>query len=509
MSEEKGDRVDEGPLDLEGLKDFSFGPDWTSDSGRKNTGRDPVRRGSGKPVRDRDRRDRGSGTRPTERKPRGQDRRPPRRGKRGFNKPEPFRPVTRIEFYPDDEPFELLTRSLRNTLRVYELFELSRIVLEKPDRFVFVVHPPSPEKDGSSSEGVVYQSVPDGLPFLSEEEAIQHVLSRHLERFVEIEETKVDPPSGSFPVIHRCGMTGKWLGPPNHHRYAPTLREHHQRELPSVPFEKFRSKIETLKDEGSREAWLESMTTARVYRLREKSGPSAGGEAAPVEDASLSADGEKPVETDSSSAETPGPDEGTEKPAFQSLEELRAFLLRERRDDLVKTLPFVRASGKLLEAFPECPLKHSVMELWQRQKRFPLETANNLRGKLRKARFHIFKRHKGINYVCAVKPRPRPPGARFSDSAQKLLDYLDDRGSVDVPTAMRDLHGSGSLEIPEPLRRAFAQDLRWLKSEGYVLEFAGGRLEVQAREKVESSPPEKEESPRDSVPASVESPEKE
>jgi len=417
-----------------------------------------------------------------------------------------FRPVAQVHFYPEDEPFNLLVQSMRNTLRAYELFDLARIVLDKPDRFVVVVYPPE-EPKRPAEEQVVFQSAPDGLPFLDRQEAVDHVMANFMEQFAEVLEETVEPPKGTFPVIHRCGYTRKIIGPPNHHLYQRLLREHHARELPHLPFDKVRGRMESCKDEEAREEWLRTMTTVRRYRLRSKS-PSVTEntpvaediplpETAPVaEDGPVGVAGEQldPGEVaDEPSAEVAGeastdsdppsvPTPASSELVFDSVEELKRHLLEHRADDLVKGLPFVRFSGKSIDVLPQGSLRETIVRLWQDQQKFPLDTANHLRGKLRKAQFSIFKRGGGINFVCAVRRRRRPAGGTFSPTSAKILAYLDEHRDVKAPQVMRDLFGLGSLDIPESVRKSFAQDLRWLKSEGYVIEYADGRLEAQAVE---------------------------
>jgi hypothetical protein len=55
-------------------------------------------------------------------------------------------------------------------------------------------------------------SVPDGIPFESDEAAVAHVLSKHLDKFFDTAEVDVDPPKGNFQVINKCGITGELLG---------------------------------------------------------------------------------------------------------------------------------------------------------------------------------------------------------------------------------------------------------------------------------------------------------
>ena len=102
-------------------------------------------------------------------------------------------------FYPEDTSFNTLVQTIRKSCRTVELFEIARTVVAKTDRFVVVVaHKPQGGADaaprpaaGAAPEGgsaaavkaprpVFYVSVPDGIPFESDEAAVSHVLSKHL-----------------------------------------------------------------------------------------------------------------------------------------------------------------------------------------------------------------------------------------------------------------------------------------------------------------------------------------
>lgn len=479
---------------LEELRDFTFTPDWSTSPGSADRSPRSRDRRDDSPRRPRDRRERQGGA---DRRPRGDGRKGDPRGRRERGRePDHFRPVAPVHFYPEDEPFDLLVQSMRNTMRAYELFDLARIVLDKPDRFVVVVHPPEKSKS-SSDEAVVFQSAPDGLPFLDRQEAVDHVLTHFIDQFAEVLEETVEPPKGTFPVVHRCGYTKKIIGPPNHHLYQRLLREHHASELPHLPFDKVRARMESCKDEESREEWLRAMTTVRRYRLRtadtaetpEAEGAAETGDDTPVEvEGNASADEatapelatpESTPEPASVADSSPEATSEPEETVFESVDDLKRHLLESRPHDLVRALPFVRFSGRKIESLPKGPLRETIVRLWQEQQRFPLDTANHLRGKLRKVQFSVFKRRGGINFVCSVRRRRRPAGGAFTATAAKILAYLDEHRDVKAPQVMRELFGLGSLDIPETVRKTFAQDLRWLKSEGYVIEYADGRLEVQ------------------------------
>jgi hypothetical protein len=204
--------------------------------------------------------------------------------------------------------------------------------------------------------------------------------------------------------------------------------------------------------------------------------------------------------------------EGEPAVTFDSVEEARAHLLATARDRVVKALDSVRFSGKLIETLPPGEIRRAIEGQIERQRRFPLDTANALRGRLRREGFTIFKKgSKGISYVCAVKRRFRVPGQSFAESIGSLIGFIETNPMIsmrDLPLKLLGFIPPSAPPAPlapaavdpaapiaataEPVQAAPADspltpeqqeklkrltmDLHWLVHEGYVTEFADGRL---------------------------------
>ena len=154
--------------------------------------------------------------------------------------------------------------------RTYELFDIAKLLLEKPERYMVVVAPKYPDKNDTKETIPLFYSVPGHLPFNSEGDAVNFVLSHHLDLFFEVEYVEVEPPSGNFQVVNRCGISGELLGPPNYHRYQQFLQKHYSSKISGMSFEKFQSKIESVKEQEAIDAWLESMKKSARYILKEQ-----------------------------------------------------------------------------------------------------------------------------------------------------------------------------------------------------------------------------------------------
>lgn len=432
---------EEAPLDLESLRDLDFGPRWSSGSGKSaSRERGSSSRGGGRESAAGDGRS----------SPAGRDRRPARKRPAGAResgraRPEPVERVVAFTIYPEDEPFDLLVQSIRSSLKVHELFELTRLILEKPDRMVVVVHPLSEEAPPLA------QSIPDGKLYLNREPALAHAAQQVLSSYFEVREEEVDPPSGNFPSVLRCRKTQALLPPRNYHLYAALLREHQRRRLPEMSVEAVERQLEPIADEAVIQEWVDSMSRRSTYVLRPVKG-----------------------------------EESAEPTMFPDREKALQYLMRTRREALVRESRSVRLSAKELLEHEEPAIAGSFRDYVEEQKRFPLESSHQVRAKLRKARMQLFKQgRKGITYVSAVRRKHRPAGQRFADSVERILATLEQAGRT---MTVRELAAqffpeAVDGEIPAEEKKRLAQDLLWLKSEGYLLEYASGALELQPVEK--------------------------
>jgi len=477
--------ADFNKIDLSQLQGFSFGTQWAKDKDSPSDGRER----SDRPQRDDrmggpggapDRRDRrafrkpaGDGPAPSapQREYQG-DRGAPRRDQGGdYNAPRrngppmdrgPYdSPFFQVAFFPEDTSFNALVKTIRTSARTIELFEIARTVLGKPDRFVVVVaRKPRPAGSPEAAPQPIYVSVPDGIPFETEDAAVSHVLSNFLGTYFDSAEAEVEAPKGNYLVINKCGVTGELLGPPNYHRYNQMVQQHYNTKIKGMPFEVFRSRIETVRDPEVVAKWLEKMKKVTRYTSK-----------APVA-------------------------EGQTALAFDSLEEARNHLLTVAKDTVVKPVDNARFHGKALDSMPRGEIMMAIEGAYDRQSRFPLDTANQLRGRLRREHFTIFKKgSKGISYVCAVKRKFRVPGQAFGESIGRLITFIEEHPLVkagDLAAKMLDIHppAEGATFTPEQREKVMRMqgDLIWLVREGYVTEFIDGGLYappamVEARKK--------------------------
>ncbi|MDG1241069.1 MAG: hypothetical protein P8R37_11210 [Opitutae bacterium] len=410
MAEKPADKPQESPkkaLDLNTLSGLDFGPSWADENAKRQSLKQFDSRGDsrGKGKRSggggsRDRRGPGggarSGVRPQgggpgrrqgEGRPQGGDEGRRRGDRRGGGRPAHavFNPTVKVDIYPQDEAFDALVKRLRSTVRTYQLFEIANLLLEKPERYVVVIE--NKAKAGEKPAPLFF-AVPGHLPFETEEAAITHVLGNHLDLFFDIEEIEIDAPKGNFQMVNRCSVTGDLLGPPNYHLYQEALKRHYAAKITGMSFERFVSKVEALKEQESIDAWVESMKKGARYTLKDRQ-------------------------------------EG-EPESFDSLESVRFFLLQNRKDKIVSSGETIRFAGRDIEHLPKGDIRRSVEAYVEQQLHFPLDSANNIRGRLRRHKFAVYKKgSKGVSFVCAVKRKFRDSKTVFTPSIQGLIEFVE------------------------------------------------------------------------------------
>lgn len=545
-------------IDLSQLQTFNFGTQWTevkpvSPGGRRerdfDRGDRPPRRddgGHGAPPRDRRAFRKPAGPAPGgpgAGAPAGGEDRPPRRDDRGeqrgggrfdrgpggprrdfrgggerhegggqhqhFDRAPYVSPYFVATCYPEDTGFAAMVKAVRASCRTYQLFEITKAVLEKNDRFVVVVQRARPQQAEGAAPAAkpapIYMSLPDHLPFDTEEAAIQHVLSNNLGAFFDMQDVEVEAPKGNFPIINKCGITGELLGPPNYHRYQQILQQHYQSRIKGMSFDRFRDSIVSVREPEVATQWLEKMKKATRYTWKppvaKNSTSTPPIPPTPENTATVPADPAAAAAVADAAAATPAaaPAEAPAKEtiSFDNIEDARLHLLANARDKVVRAVDSVRFHGKFIEKLPPGEIRRALEGHVERQRRFPLDTANALRGRLRREGFTIFKKgSRGVSYVCAVKRRFRVPGQVFSETISALIDFIEKNPmvhvkdlpkkflNIEIPAAeAKPAEGSAPAQPPAALSpeqneklRKMSNDLRWLVMEGYVTEFSDGKL---------------------------------
>ena len=432
----ENDRPEEDLSDFQkSFENIRFGPDWTQQHYRRDSfasgpsdGHRRSRFSSEKsPERhfdDADRRDRRAKDRRFASRPKGR-----REAAFGARNWEPFQPIVDVSFYPEDKAFDLLISTLRASGKTYELFHIAHLILEKTERLVAVIrHKP----DAGGEIKPLYLSLLDGIPFEAEDETLSYILRHHLDEFFSVEEVDLEAPKGKFSCIHRCGLTKKLLSAPNYHRYKDILREHFQNEIQHTSYENFLSRIETTQEESDIQSWVEQMSHGKIYIPKEL------------------------------------PEAVTEPIRLETLSRVKQYCLQYFKERMIRSASSLRIAGSTLSRLPMGQLRRSIEWVLQKQRHFPLETANNLRGRLRHAHFSTYKKRnedKVITLVCPVQRKFRTYRDIFEPEVQMVLEWLE----------AHPMSTHQELSAVENIPNAM-QSLSCLVHSGWVTEFEDGKL---------------------------------
>jgi len=482
MSEDSTNKDRETLVDLSELSNLQFQTAWTPSSKIGDTSSRPRQKDFKKPFRKRefskDAPERGRRPRFENAKPDSDGgengrqnfkKRPFKKFGKGFDKKKnsaPFVFSMDVQIFPEDAPFNKLSEIIKASKRTYQLFDIARLILEKRERMVILA------KNLPDSDNIVkplFCAQPLNIPFEDEQSAKNAALDYKFEQMFEQATEEAEPPKGSFSVVNRCKLTGDIIGAPNWHLYGRALREYHKEHFAKMPFDAFLETIESVKTQEAVDAWLEQTKTKKVYKLKD----------AP---------------------------EGGEK-TFETPEEAKKYIDESSNEEFVKVYEQVRMNAANIDRMPFGRIRRNFEEAIRKEKRFPIETANNMRGKLRRSGFAVYKRgSKGFAFVSLIKRKFLIEGETLAECPQKIFDFvLTNPGikAAEVPYKFLNLEVPAALsaaqspidensapaeqipqapeELPEEKKaqlNSVYSELSWLISEGYVVEYSDTTLQA-------------------------------
>jgi hypothetical protein len=344
-----------------------------------------------------------------------------------------------------------MIETMKHSPRAYAFFDIARLVLNKPDRHrVKISH--APAADGTRAP--LFFVTTSENPFRTFDDALRHVFARQADKIYRVNKKPVEPPKGNFQFVCKCGMTGELLGPPNYHQYQERLIRHHQHRLRHVPFDVFKSRIQTIRDPEVIQAWIAQMSSVNEYECLLDSEPKT----------------------------------------FPDLAALQHHFVEAHKDAMIQQMDEIVLTGHASRAVADDRIHETIRFHWQSERRFPLKTANELRPQLQKAELHFFKHNKsGITYVSSIRPRRFDHGQVLTDHVRNIVTFLREHEGctrkdllehlVKTSPAPKTLPATDSAApTPPPTvepsnkEELLLSDLHWLVQDGYVVEFADGRL---------------------------------
>jgi hypothetical protein len=395
----------------------------------------------------------------------GFDRRDDRRDDRR-ERAEPPAPLPdlAVVFLPDEKGVESLARQIKMTGRAYPLFQIAQLVLQKPERYA-VRLTVKKKPDGAAAQALFVCAL-DDTPWLSEEEAVAHVLKNHFATFYQAERTATDPPKGTYTFVAQCGMSGAILGPPNHHDYQNRLRKLHAERFARMPFDAFKARVKIVKDEEVVKKWVEEQSFKTEY---------------------VALNVPEPLK-------------------LPNLEEVEKHFRAVHRETIIKSAESHTVAGVPSRYLRSRELQRLVRTEWEQQRYFPLQLATELSRQFATHGLQFFKVNKTVTHVSVARPQfldlETTPvsenikriiaqiNAHPKCSRRKLVETLAPTPQPTVIEVKPEGQPAAAAEMT-PEQNAIIADLHWLVHQGHVIEFADGRLETAKKPAPRPPKPEK------------------
>jgi hypothetical protein len=391
----------------------------------------------------------------------GFGRRDDRRGERR-DRPETPAPLPEIgvTFLPDENGVESLARQIKMTGRAYPLFDIARLILQKPERYT-VKLAVQKKPDGAVAQPLFVCAL-DETPWLSEDEAVAHVLKNHFATFYQAERTAIEPPKGKYTFVAQCGLSGVILGPPNHHDYQNQLRKLHTERFSRMPFDVFKSRVKIVKDEEVVKKWVEGQSFKTEYTVLNVPEPLK----------------------------------------LPSIEEVEKHFRAVHKDTIIKSVESHTVAGVPSRSLRSRELQRLVRNDWERQGYFPLQLATKLSQMFASHGLQFFKVNKTVTHVGVARPQFLDlETTPVSESIKSIIGFINTNPKCTRRKLIETLAPSPSvIEVkpeeqksaePTPEQNALIADLHWLIHQGHVLEFADGRMDTAKKPLPRPAKPEK------------------
>ncbi|MGH7976422.1 MAG: hypothetical protein ACREDS_00025 [Limisphaerales bacterium] len=365
-----------------------------------------------------------------------------------------------VTFVPGENGVESLARQIKMTGRAYPLFQIAQLVLDKPERYS-VQLAVKKKVDGAIAQQLFVCALDDS-PWLSEDEAVAHILKNHFATFYQAERTATEPPKGVYTFVAQCGMSGAILGPPNYHDYQNQLRKLHAERFSRMPFDAFKARVKIVKDEAVVKKWVEDQS----------------------------------FKTEFVCLNVPEPLK------LPTMEEVEKHFRATHKDTIIKSVEMHTVAGVPSRSLRNRELQQLVRAEWEQQKYFPLQIATKLSQQFASHGLQFFKVNKTIVHVSVARPQFLDlETTPVSENIKRIVEFINANPKCSRRKLIESLAPSPTtIEIkpeeqksaePTPEQTAIIADLHWLIHQGHVLEFADGRLETAKRPLPKPPKPEK------------------
>jgi hypothetical protein len=252
-------------------------------------------------------------------------------------------------------------------------------------------------------------------------------------------------------------MSGAILGPPNHHDYLSALHKLHAERFSRMPFEAYKARVKIVRDEEVVKKWVDDQSWKTEYVCLNL----------------------------------------PEALRLENREAVEKHFRETHKDNIIKPVESHTMNGAAARSLRSPDLARLVRNVWEDQRRFPLQVATVLSQQFAGHGLQFFKVNKTLTHVCVARPHFLDMAATpVSDGVKQIVDYIDTHSRCNRRQLIEALAPSPAAPAPEPAapgvpaapapeatqptpeQTAVIADLHWLIHQGHVIEFASGILET-------------------------------
>jgi len=395
---------------------------------------------------------------------------------RPHREPPPPLPEINLALVPEEKGVESLARQIKMTGRAYPLFEIAQMILAKPERHSLVFEVKKKE-EGQPVQPLFLCALDDTL-WLSEDEAVAHILRKHFSTFYQADRTATEPPKGKYTFVAQCGMSGVILGPPNYHDYQNQLRKLHNERYSRMPFEVYKSRVRIVRDEEVVKKWVEDQSWKTEY---------------------ICLNVPEPVR-------------------LLNMEAVEKHFRETHKENIIKQVESYTLTGTAARNLRSPDLARLARSFTEDQRRFPLQIATVLSQQFAKHGLQFFKVNKTVTHVAVARPHYLDLALTpVSEGVKRIVEYINNHPKTNRRDLVEALAPTPSPTaappVPQPAaeaqpaaegqpvaeaqaapeaqppaapqepgptseQTAVIADLHWLIHQGHVIEFATGVLET-------------------------------
>jgi len=322
---------------------------------------------------------------------------------------------------------------IKSATVTYSVFALARMFLDKAERYQVQITAPA--------DLPLYQLGEGGAVAADRRVLESNAFVTAKDEFYTEEVTQTEAIKGNFSNVARDRASGTLLGPTNHHSYQPQLRSlYEDRYSRRMSFTDFQRQIEVVNDPAVVEQWKEQARSITTYTTK--------GEELPV--------------------------------TFKSMAEAEHDFRQKHLPTLLRSTQDVTISGVLSRRLPDRGVSRVIENAWAAEIRSPSKMMQELASGLRTAGLNIFRHRRGMLFVSPMRIRAfGHERDTVSVSINRILEKLSDASGINRKQLAEKLVSGIEDEVEiDRVKLSLASDLRWLVSEGYVIEFNDGMLEL-------------------------------